>query len=146
MSVTNPLRDEIVCDGETWDVEHLTGEKRLEVLNKYNDSKNRFLFYPWGIYVTAYARRNLFTGILECGDDYIYSDTDSVKIKNGEDHKEYFKAYNDLAQQKLRSACKFHKIPFKRCVFALFSVISCQLSLVSLKINHPHQTFKLIYL
>lgn len=114
MSVTNPLRDEIVCDGETWDVEHLTGEKRLEVLNKYNDSKNRFLFYPWGIYVTAYARRNLFTGIAECGDDYIYSDTDSVKIKNGDAHKEYFKAYNDLAQQKLRAACKFHKIPFEK--------------------------------
>ena len=56
MCVTNPLRDEILCDGESWDVEHLTGEKQLEMLNKYNDSKNRFLFYPWGIYVTAFAR------------------------------------------------------------------------------------------
>lgn len=114
MCVTNPLRDEILYNGEMWDVEHLTGEKQLEMLNKYNDSKNRFLFYPWGIYVTAYARRNLFTGISECGDDYIYSDTDSVKIMNGDEHKAYFKAYNDLAQQKLRAACRFHKIPFEK--------------------------------
>ena len=114
MCVTNPLRDEILCDGENWDVEHLTGTKQLEILNKYNDSRNRFLFYPWGIYVTAYARRNLFTGISECGDDYIYSDTDSVKIMNGDAHKEYFKLYNELAQRKLRAACKFHKIPFEK--------------------------------
>lgn len=114
MCVTNPLRDEILCNGENWDVEHLTGMKQLEILNKYNDSRNRFLFYPWGIYVTAYARRNLFTAISECGDDYIYSDTDSVKIMNGDEHKEYFKLYNEIAQRKLRDACKFHKIPFEK--------------------------------
>lgn len=114
MSVTNPLRDEIIYEGTEWDVEHLTKEQQLEMLNTYNNSKNRFLFYPWGIYVTAYARRNLFTGISECGDDYIYSDTDSVKIMNGDAHREYFKAYNDLVEQKLRRACNFHKVEFSK--------------------------------
>ncbi len=114
MCVTNPLRDEILYENQEWDTEHLTGEQKLEMLNTYNNSKNRFLFYPWGIYVTAYARRNLFTGILECGDDYIYSDTDSVKIMNGDSHKEYFKAYNGLVERKLRAACKFHKVEFSQ--------------------------------
>ena len=49
-----------------------------EEIQKYNDSKNRFLYYAWGIWVTAYARRNLWTGILAVGKDYIYSDTDSI--------------------------------------------------------------------
>lgn len=115
MCVTNPLRDEILyTDGDEWDIEHLTDEQKLEMLDKYNNSKNRFLFYPWGIYVTAYARRNLFTGISECGDDYIYSDTDSVKIMNGENHSEYFKAYNEMTAYKLRKACKFHGINFSK--------------------------------
>ena len=114
MCVTNPLRDEILYEDNNWDTQDLTYEKQLEMLQVYNDSKNRFLFYPWGIYVTAYARRNLFTGISECDDDYIYSDTDSVKIKNGDAHKEYFKQYNDLVGYKLRTACKHHGIPFEK--------------------------------
>ena len=114
MCVTNPLRDEIIYEGNEWDIQDLTREKQLEMLQVYNDSKNRFLFYPWGIYVTAYARRNLFTGISECDDDYIYSDTDSVKIKNGDAHKEYFKQYNNLVGHKLRTACKHHGIPFEK--------------------------------
>ena len=114
MCVTNPLRDEIIYEENEWDIQELTNEKQLEMLQVYNDSKNRFLFYPWGIYVTAYARRNLFTGISECDDDYIYSDTDSVKIKNGDAHKEYFKQYNNLAGYKLRTACKHHGIPFEK--------------------------------
>lgn len=114
MCVTNPLRDEIIYEENEWDVQDLTSEKQIEMLQVYNDSKNRFLFYPWGIYVTAYARRNLFTGISECDDDYIYSDTDSVKIKNGDAHKEYFKQYNNLVGYKLRTACKHHGIPFEK--------------------------------
>ena len=49
MCVTNPLRDEILCDGKMWDIEHITGEKQLEMLNKYNDSrKKQVSFLPMG--------------------------------------------------------------------------------------------------
>ena len=85
MCVTNPLRDEFTYNGD-WDVSHLTADEINETLVKYNDSRNRFLFYPWGVFVTAYARRNLFTGIYECGDDYIYSATDSLNLKTVKDH------------------------------------------------------------
>lgn len=112
MCVTNPLRDEFTYDGE-WDVTKLSPEKINETLQKYNDSRNRFLFYPWGVFVTAYARRNLFTGIYECKDDYVYSDTDSVKVRNADAHGEYFKEYNNMAAYKLRCACKHHGISFE---------------------------------
>lgn len=114
MTVTNPLRDDFVYNGE-WDIEAMTKEQKEELLYKYNTGKNRFLFYPWGIFVTAYARRNLFTAIKECGNDYIYSDTDSVKILNAERHKAYFEAYNKLAVLKLKKACIYHKIDFSKC-------------------------------
>lgn len=114
MSVTNPLREEFTYNGE-WDTNSLSDQQKVELLDKYNTSRNRFLFYPWGIFVTAYARRNLFTGIYEAQDDYIYSDTDSIKLKNGDAHKDYFSRYNNDVHEKLRQACEYHKIPFSLC-------------------------------
>lgn len=75
-----------------------------EKLNKYNKDWSRFLYYPWGLYVTAYARKNLFLAIQECGIDYVYSDTDSVKFKNLEAHKEFFLQYNDTIVKRLKYA------------------------------------------
>ncbi len=111
MCVTNPLRDEFTYDG-VWDINELTPEKQLEMLEKYNNSRNRFLSYTWGVFVTAYARRNLFTGIYECKEDYIYSDTDSIKLVHADRHKDYFKAYNNMVEYKLRAACKHHNLDF----------------------------------
>lgn len=114
MCVTNPLREEVIYENSQWCENELSDERKVEMLQVYNESKNRFLFYPWGIYVTAFARRNLFSGVLECDDDYIYSDTDSVKIKNGDLHKEYFRRYNEVVQIKLREACNHHGISFDK--------------------------------
>lgn len=77
-------------------------------IEKYNNSSNRFLFYPWGVWVTAYARRNLFTGIIEFGNDYIYSDTDSIKTVNREKHIEYINKYNEMIRNRLYRAMDFH--------------------------------------
>lgn len=114
MSVTNPLRDEFTYNG-VWDVAALSNEDRDALLQQYNTSRNRFLYYPWGVFVTAYARRNLFTAILALGDDYVYSDTDSVKFVNLDKHRSYFDRYNDSVQEKLQAACTYHKIDFERC-------------------------------
>lgn len=111
MTVTNPLRDEIIYDTK-WDVQHTSKEQMEEMLYQYNIARNRFLFYPWGVFVTAYARRNLFTAIYNLKDDYIYADTDSVKVLNYETHKSYFDKYNDIVRRKLETICAFHGIPF----------------------------------
>ena len=86
--------------------EPITSEK----IDQYNNSKSRFLFYPWGVYVTAYARRNLWEGIIECGEDYHYSDTDSIKISNVEKHSEFINEYNDKIKMKLTNMCNYYKI------------------------------------
>lgn len=49
----------------------------------------------WGVYVTAHARSNLFDGLLNIGSDYVYSDTDSIKMLSPETHMDYIRRYNE---------------------------------------------------
>lgn len=108
MMVTDIVRDELVYEDE-WKTEP---KNISDAIYKNNNSKNRFLYYPWGVFVTAYARRNLFTAILELGEDYIYSDTDSVKFINYDLHSEYFEIYNKKVEFKLQEAMEHHNLNF----------------------------------
>jgi hypothetical protein len=108
MTVTDICRDDITYIDTKWDKDKPDLESSLE---RYNNSKRRFLFYPWGVWITAYARTNLFTGIYSFGTDYVYSDTDSVKAKNVENHMDYINKFNDIVKKKLAQASIYHKIP-----------------------------------
>lgn len=79
-------------------------------IKKYNTDNDRFLFYAWGVWITAYTRRNLFAAISALDSDYIYSDTDSVKFKNYNKHKAFFDAYNKNVREKLIKAMQYHKL------------------------------------
>lgn len=81
-----------------------------EQLNGYNASKSRFLYYPWGVWITAYARKNLWSAILNFGDDYLYSDTDGIKLINYEQHETYVDKYNELNKRKLERMCATYRI------------------------------------
>lgn len=101
MSVTDVLQN---------NVEYNNGWRELPIdveqaIEDYNESKNRFLYYPWGVWVTAYARRNLWTAIISMKGDYIYADTDSVKMLNYESHKPYIDDYNQTITKQLVEAC-----------------------------------------
>lgn len=111
MCVTDIVRNTIAYN-DGWNVEKFTPETMKEQIEKYNDSKNRFLYYAWGVWVTAYARKNLWTGILNVGIDYIYSDTDSIKLLNYDKHKPFINWYNKDIENKLKKMCEFRKIDF----------------------------------
>lgn len=110
MCVTDICRPEIVYS-DNWD-------KSLpdfdEAVSKNNKSLKRFLFYPWGVWVTAYARRNLFKAISELGEDYIYSDTDSVKFLNLDNHKDFFDSYNKNVFNRLNDLAHTRKLNFNQ--------------------------------
>ena len=108
MCVTSIVHDTVNFNGAEWTTENGNLDEELK---NYNTDKNRFLFYHWGVWCTAYARNNLYTGIRECKDDYIYSDTDSIKIFNADKHKNYFEKYNKWIVQKLEKCLKYHNIP-----------------------------------
>ena len=108
MCVTSIVHDTVSFNGSEWTTENGNLDEELK---NYNTDKNRFLFYHWGVWCTAYARNNLYTGIKECTDDYIYSDTDSIKIFNADKHQKYFEEYNKWIVQKLEKCLNYHKIP-----------------------------------
>ena len=106
MCVTDIVRDEILYYDD-WSTQTPDYERQIE---RYNKGPGRFLFYPWGVWVTAYARRNLFTGIMECAGDYVYADTDSIKILNADAHQDYIEKYNARIRRQLLAACRHHGI------------------------------------
>ena len=108
MCVTSIVHDTVSFNGAEWTTKNGNLDEELK---NYNTDKNRFLFYHWGVWCTAYARNNLYTGIKECKDDYIYSDTDSIKIFNADKHQKYFEEYNKWIVQKLEKCLNYHKIP-----------------------------------
>lgn len=112
MTVMKILREIIIYDNEWKEpvIPDIT-----DAINGYNRDYNRFLFFAWGVRVTSAARRNLWTGILACGADYCYSDTDAIKVQNIEKHMDYIKRYNANVKRKLQAAMKYHKLPFELC-------------------------------
>ena len=110
MCVTDVVKDEHKYN-ETWGVERVDVDEKID---EYNKSRNRFLYYPWGIWVTAYARRNLWTAILNVGNDYIYSDTDSIKMLNFDSHKTYVEKYNNHVGKKLADMMEHYKLDVEK--------------------------------
>ena len=108
MCVTDIVRDDILYEDE-WSTAKADFAEKVK---QYNESKNRFLFFPWGIFVTAYSRRNLWTGILSMQDDYIYSDTDSIKFTNYNNHTWYIEKYNKMVTDKIKRMCAHYNIPY----------------------------------
>ena len=95
----------ITPDEEEW----LTPEKTdiYKAIEDYNKDPGRFLSYLWGIFVTSYSRRNLFYGLIAVGpEDYLYSDTDSIKMLHIEDHLDFINKYNDWITARLEASIK----------------------------------------
>ena len=112
MTVTDIVKDNIIYndDTENWELEKVNIDDEIE---NYNKKKTRFLFYPWGVWVTAYARKNLWLGILNFKEDYIYSDTDSIKFLNYEKHLKFVETYNQLIEEKEKVVLNYYGIDLK---------------------------------
>ena len=89
MMVTDIVHNEISFEGNDYTIKTPTVE---DALNQYYKSRNNFLSYQWGVWVTALARQELRKGIEAVGPDNIYNDTDSVKTLFG--HAQDFEKLN----------------------------------------------------
>lgn len=111
MMVTNIVRRENVYEGDDW----VINEPNIdEQLSKYNAGFNRFLYYAWGIWVTAHARRNLFRMIEEFDSDYVYADTDSVKGVNFSAHLPFLKRENQRVFNAVLKVAAHYNIPLQK--------------------------------
>ena len=76
MSATDPIHQEIKYNGGDYirsGYDSMTADEIEKAL------KGAAFPYQWGVYTTAYARKQLQDAIKLCGDKIIYCDTDSVK-------------------------------------------------------------------
>lgn len=102
MCVTDIIHDIItLLDDKTLD------DTEQTTIDEYYNNFNNFLSYQWGVYVSAYARRNLQRAIKICDDSIIYVDTDSVKFVDYEGTIE--KRIKEL-NQKIIDECKKQNI------------------------------------
>lgn len=111
-SVYGMMVEKVIRDSFSFDnVKGFSKEKAdiVQAVIEWNEKRNRFLFYPWGIWVTAHARWRLHDAILAIGDDFRYCDTDSVKFVGN--HDDYFSLVNQTAWREMENCAKRNKIP-----------------------------------
>ena len=112
MTVTNTIRDNVIYDNiNGWSTEPLSN---IDILMKLQEEKAKgFLSFSYGVWVTAYARRNLLENVLLLDDYVIYCDTDSVKLASGYDEK-IIENNNNSVIEKLKKVSNETGVDFKR--------------------------------
>ena len=109
MTVTNNIRADVefLDDCAEWLETDLTDEQIAERLA----ADKPFLHYSIGVWVTAYARRELFKMINKIGNDCVYCDTDSVKIINADKWQSTIDDYNRDLFAKIDRVCALRGLP-----------------------------------
>lgn len=110
MCATDPVRTSYVYD-RGWRSAEPSVE---EAVAQYNKSKSRFIAYPWAVWVTAHIRDRLWTAMEDCGDYYVYSDTDSCKLLNPSRHADTFARYNAALWKSAVAAASYYNMPIER--------------------------------
>ena len=102
MTATDPIRSEfeILEDGTFYKMANsITSEE--DKLKRFYKSRNSFLPYQWGTWVTAYARKYLFEVIDLIGEsNVLYCDTDSAFFIDDGKAEENINKFNDWINQK----------------------------------------------
>lgn len=81
MCAQNPVKPDIIFHNiptDEYACYELKDGDKMAKLERYN--RKAFLLYAWGCWVTALARKRLKDCINIVGDDFVYTDTDSVKF------------------------------------------------------------------
>lgn len=94
MMVTREITDEITYDDNEWCIDKLTVDKfKTKTVKKKRQLRKLNNALQIGIWITAYARNNLWTIVKQLDDYTVYLDTDSDKLVQGYD-KSVIDRYN----------------------------------------------------
>lgn len=85
--------------------------KKRQATKGYNKSRGRYNWYPWGVWITAYARYYIARAIFAMGADHGYTDTDSEKCNNWQLHEQWFIDDGKEYYKKLETALRYHGVP-----------------------------------
>lgn len=111
MCCTSPIQPNYKLLNGEW-VKNEKPPKKALYSNATN--KNTFLVFSWGVWITALARHELYDGIKETlkGDlnNWIYSDTDSIKFTDGNIYNQYIETYNKRCIEELEKCMDYYNI------------------------------------
>lgn len=114
MIVTNYISDVITLkENGDIDIEFLTDEMVEQQLQELKDNNTLFIQYQVGVWVTAYARRNLLKNVIKFDQNVAYCDTDSMKMLNFDQCENEIIKFNDYQTSKLNKMRDFYKKDFK---------------------------------
>ena len=114
MTVTKMITDNILLTENGWEIETINKEDMNKLIAKQGKSKKTILNFSWGVWVTSYARRNLFSCVLKMDTDVVYMDTDSIKYIGNYD--EVFEDYNKDILEKLEISCLLNHLDYNKCI------------------------------
>lgn len=101
MALTKDITDEIIWAKNDWGKNTLT-EKMFydKIAKKSKYLTNNFITFAQGLFVPAYARRNLWRMILKVDENLAYSDTDSNKVIEWEEMLHFYEEYNRKVEKR----------------------------------------------
>lgn len=94
-----------------------------ESLDKFYRSRNSFLRYDQGVFVTANARMQLRNMLWTVGSDVVYCDTDSVKYLG--DHKHEFDVVNEKIRALADASGAYCDMPDRRIHLGVWEYEGC---------------------
>ncbi len=116
MSVFNILASGIFFDEES-NCNFIKEEKTWADFKKYTANPNQFLWYSIGVWVTAYAKRQVLAPIKKMSENACYSDTDSVKGLRKSKYVKLFEHLNSKYKTEFYDAMRYHKFSEKEYQF-----------------------------
>lgn len=88
-------------------------------LDRYYSSRNSFLSYQHGVWVTAHCRQRLQKAINALGMDMVYCDTDSVKFFDTSANRQLFEQLNDDIRQDIEDCGLDCSVEYKGRTYTL---------------------------
>lgn len=127
MCVTALIPNDCIFDNGDWNINIPDDKKIIEQLKNLSDTSKEykqdyFLSFSWGVFCTAYSRKNLFKCALgyddkgiqhlgtENGYNCVYFDTDSIFCLG----RPNYKWYNEEITDKLKRCCNVRGLDFEK--------------------------------
>lgn len=117
MCVTNPLNDEVCFNNETKEWEKKVLEIKFENISKIQEeldktykSRNHFLAYEVGVWISAYARYDLHRALSVLKTDAVYWDTDSCKFINRNNYRVFEQLNKEKLEQLLKAGYTYEEV------------------------------------
>lgn len=110
MMVTKNITDTIEFEEDRWKKELLNENNfYTKIASEKKKLSKTFGAFQFGVWVTAYARRNLWKGILALDYNVVYCDTDSIKYINCD--TDFFERYNKEIEMRENMRAEMLGIP-----------------------------------